>query len=556
MTSFPVPGGALISPLQENLLCLKEKKIFSRNVKPVPFLKRGQTSSTLLAKESVSLVGKLSKKSKAHAPSSNASGNKEDLPRGSLAPSKHKVVQQAAFCVQDKFLTSSAKERALSQGKKLHRSKSSKNAAGNSLASEVAPPAPNPNPGLILDHWVCCDSCQKWRLLPYDTLPEHLPKKWLCSMLNWLPGKNRCDISEEETTKALIDEGETTKALDAVYQKRMQNDTSRTTSGVHVQHVNHTLQSLNSLAGPTQAKKKHGLKEIAKEGISSGMMRSSNSLNNHLQESVKSRSRNNMNQPPAEANLVNKSRFYTLSKSQNLVAEVKRNPLGEGNTKLVKMKNKREAEHYGSGNPKKIKIDLSDKHILKSTECSSSRDVRCDAKERLPVPVKNLCNQSQISSSLNVKKRKLIEWQGDQNGLDSTATGNNSRGKLIKKEEVVKKLKVSSWGSQDHAVDGVNAERRIHKDQPLQKNRGNFTSQQHLGLAQLSMRATSSSSKEGEVDLRSRAPPPKRINNVKHNIPDKPSNKFCKDVKVHVNRTNSGQQKAGYGSSGEPGPRL
>ncbi|XP_065863617.1 uncharacterized protein [Euphorbia lathyris] len=224
------------------------------------------------------------------------------------------------------------------------------------------------------------------------------------------------------------------------------------------------------------------------------------------------------------------------------------------------MKNKRESEHYGSGNPKKIKIDLSDKHILKSTECSSSRDVRCDAKERLPVPVKNLCNQSQISSSLNVKKRKLIEWQGDQNGLDSTATGNNSMGKLIKKEEVVKKLKVSSWRSQDHAVDGVNSERRIHKDQPLQKNRGNFTSQQHLdatassrkdlGLAQLSMKATSSSSKEGEVDLRSHAPLPKRMNNIKRSIPDKPSNKFCKDEKVHVNKSNSGQQKAG-----DTGPR-
>ncbi|XP_065863620.1 uncharacterized protein [Euphorbia lathyris] len=186
MTSFPVPGGVLISPLQENLLCLKEKEIFSRKIKPVPFLKHGQTSSTLLAKESVSLVGKLSKKSKAPALSSDASGNKEDLPRGSLAPSKHKVVQQATFCVQDEFLTSSAKEKALSQGKKLHRSKSSKNAAGNSLASEVAPPAPNPNPGLTVDNWVCCDSCQKWRLLPYDTLPEHLPKKWLCSMINWL----------------------------------------------------------------------------------------------------------------------------------------------------------------------------------------------------------------------------------------------------------------------------------------------------------------------------------------------------------------------------------
>ncbi|KAG7026298.1 hypothetical protein SDJN02_12799, partial [Cucurbita argyrosperma subsp. argyrosperma] len=48
-----------------------------------------------------------------------------------------------------------------------------------------------------------CDSCQKWRLLPFGKKPK-LPEKWLCSMLNWLPGMNRCDISEEETTEKLL----------------------------------------------------------------------------------------------------------------------------------------------------------------------------------------------------------------------------------------------------------------------------------------------------------------------------------------------------------------
>lgn len=39
---------------------------------------------------------------------------------------------------------------------------------------------------VIEDNWVCCDKCQKWRLLPYGTDPAQLPKKWLCTMLNWL----------------------------------------------------------------------------------------------------------------------------------------------------------------------------------------------------------------------------------------------------------------------------------------------------------------------------------------------------------------------------------
>ncbi|ONM26037.1 CW-type Zinc Finger [Zea mays] len=58
-------------------------------------------------------------------------------------------------------------------------------------------------PVVIEEHWVCCDICQKWRLLPYEMNPSDLPKKWKCSMLQWLPGMNRCEISEEETTNAL-----------------------------------------------------------------------------------------------------------------------------------------------------------------------------------------------------------------------------------------------------------------------------------------------------------------------------------------------------------------
>uniref|UniRef100_A0ACD5YL18 Uncharacterized protein n=1 Tax=Avena sativa TaxID=4498 RepID=A0ACD5YL18_AVESA len=62
---------------------------------------------------------------------------------------------------------------------------------------------PLPAPVVIEENWVCCDLCQKWRLLPYGTNPSMLPKKWKCSMLNWLPGMNRCDIGEDETTDAL-----------------------------------------------------------------------------------------------------------------------------------------------------------------------------------------------------------------------------------------------------------------------------------------------------------------------------------------------------------------
>jgi hypothetical protein len=43
-----------------------------------------------------------------------------------------------------------------------------------------------PAPVIIKEQWVCCDICQKWRLLPYEMNPSNLPKKWKCSMQQWL----------------------------------------------------------------------------------------------------------------------------------------------------------------------------------------------------------------------------------------------------------------------------------------------------------------------------------------------------------------------------------
>uniref|UniRef100_A0A1J3EYY8 CW-type domain-containing protein n=1 Tax=Noccaea caerulescens TaxID=107243 RepID=A0A1J3EYY8_NOCCA len=65
------------------------------------------------------------------------------------------------------------------------------------------PSLPKANPVIIQEHWVACDKCGKWRLLPFGVFPEDLPEKWMCTMLNWLPGVNYCNVPEDETTKAL-----------------------------------------------------------------------------------------------------------------------------------------------------------------------------------------------------------------------------------------------------------------------------------------------------------------------------------------------------------------
>lgn len=45
---------------------------------------------------------------------------------------------------------------------------------------------PKANPVIIQEHWVACDKCGKWRLLPFGVFPKDLPEKWMCTMLNWL----------------------------------------------------------------------------------------------------------------------------------------------------------------------------------------------------------------------------------------------------------------------------------------------------------------------------------------------------------------------------------
>lgn len=234
--------------------------------------------------------------------------------------------------------------------------------------------------------------------------------------------------------------------------------------------------------------------------------------------------------------------------------------LTAGDTKQVKI-NKREADHYGYGTSKKTKIEdeshndkycNSDMDIGRTCQNSkngssakaSGKDLwksneKFDKKEKLLVSVKNLGDQGQMSSdggSLNVgtsdkrnismKKRKLREWQDNQNGADSSLNAkersesglkkekksriskcgsssmNNCNDKLDKKEKVTSLL---STGSQDHLIDGVEAVRSIHKDEQTWKHRRKFASQKTLdgtnlakkdrGPGQLSMTATSSSSK-------------------------------------------------------------
>ncbi|KAF8392615.1 hypothetical protein HHK36_022962 [Tetracentron sinense] len=340
---------------------------------------------------------------------------------------------------------------------------------GNTPVSDAAP-ALGP-PLVIEENWVCCDKCQKWRLLPFGTNPNHLPKKWLCSMLNWLPGMNRCNISEEETTKA----------LNALYQPvpESQNNLCNHPDGAasrvpfaDMRHLDQNHQDLSFQAERSGGKKKPGSKETSNVASHSGPMQFSNSTKKIQEASVKSRSLDDVNQSPLESSVGNIPGCQHLSKSSDFDVEkhghkqkekprlLERSSDG-GEAKHSKTKSSREANQEGFKASKKIRAEgmyytdedwrsdhdggggairrvgpssssglpttVTGKDLHKYNADCPFKESKCDATDSLLVSVKKLKDQVQVSldgETLNmgnyndrdiaVKKRKVKEWQESQ----------------------------------------------------------------------------------------------------------------------------------------------
>ncbi|KAK7329412.1 hypothetical protein VNO77_23579 [Canavalia gladiata] len=443
--------------------------------------------------------------------------------------------------------------------------------AGNNPAPEMIPSAVAA-PQLIAEDWVCCDSCQKWRLLPTGTKPEHLPEKWLCSMLNWLPRMNSCDFSEDETTRALyslyqmpISEGQNNMQSNGIGAAIGVNTTDALQYG-----MNHKMSSSDVLSD--RGKKKHAIKEKTVSGINNDMLPFSNSAKNNAQVSGKNRSLNDMNQHPADLKPMKKmSSSKHLSRFNNMI-EVKHVPneketqVNGGDKKHVKLKRKMDADQGRLGTPKKSKtknVCYADKQLnpgmglqkvalnsrnglpTKASEKDMSRYdeyfLSEDVQDSLPVAVKKEEDQAQVSSgggSLDVKnssisdglvkKRKLKDWLDDEKHNNSYSHGEqyheegNAREykkgkkcKTLNKEarlltEADGKLskggmkQVCLSGSRDQIAVGTEV-RVVEKGVQPRKHRKSIASHQaldgidrlgkDLGSAQLSLAATSSSSK-------------------------------------------------------------
>ncbi|KAL7112677.1 hypothetical protein ACP275_04G017500 [Erythranthe tilingii] len=158
-------------------------------------------------------------------------------------------------------------------------------------ASHLAPPYPNGPSSeapagmvpLVKEDWVSCDKCQKWRLLPLDTNPKSLPDKWLCRMLTWLPGMNRCNVPEELTTntlRAIYHPAPSVPAIAPESQHIRLNNSDVTSAGMT------SVDAISVQNVTTSAKKKQVSAKAANSTDLDGSAQSSNSQKKNLGASV------------------------------------------------------------------------------------------------------------------------------------------------------------------------------------------------------------------------------------------------------------------------------
>ncbi|GAB4829867.1 hypothetical protein Ancab_019513 [Ancistrocladus abbreviatus] len=162
------------------------------------------------------------------------------------------------------------------------------------------------------DNWVCCDRCQKWRLLPLEIKLDSLPERWICSMMTWLPGKNRCSTDEEETTKALTAPHQLPPQSQSSFSGQLHGALPmESASDVLYSNYNHT-----DLI-PNGGRKKHGMKELSNASQQDGLIQFPDSKKK-LQQSVKSRSLTDA----SKSSLVNDFEFQRTGNSTDTSMDI------------------------------------------------------------------------------------------------------------------------------------------------------------------------------------------------------------------------------------------
>ncbi|KAL8530864.1 hypothetical protein ACS0TY_007769 [Phlomoides rotata] len=216
---------------------------------------------------------------------------------------------------------------------------------------------------LVKEDWVECDKCKQWRLLPLGTNPKSLPDKWLCRMLTWLPGMNRCIVPEEETTnalRALYHPVGSVPAPASGNQTIPPYNSAVASVGMTSVDARRPAQEHQNLAAPTASgKKKHGSAKAANSADLDGSTHSSNSRKKNLGTSGKIRKLNSKdNLPSVDAFGYEHMRKSSMAEKCN-GAETEKMSLVSYPDKgtSVMMKSKRESDMEGSRSSKRMKSE-------------------------------------------------------------------------------------------------------------------------------------------------------------------------------------------------------
>lgn len=326
------------------------------------------------------------------------------------------------------------------------------------------------DPVLINESWVACDKCSKWRLLPPGINPDDLPKKWLCSMFHYVPGMNRCNISEDETTNIV-------RGLYQIPAPENQNNLQIQSNGAAARVPLPDAQSLDQkqkghkyMSAPSGGKKKHGSKEPSDATSSMGNMLTPNTLNKNLQASLKSRSLNDVNQFPPDPNLTYKNGIQHVSKSSDSAGGKHRHRQKDkhklardgGVASQSKMKIKTEADQDGTRASKKIKAegffsteeDWNSNHGV-FTRSSGPTSVSCLPQNAFLMDMKKCGEYSPLKESkFDIKDNLMSSAKKAELVQASLDVGAPDMGRFDNRDIAAKKRKVKEWQeSQDFPLE-------------------------------------------------------------------------------------------------------
>ncbi|KAK1417898.1 hypothetical protein QVD17_27033 [Tagetes erecta] len=305
--------------------------------------------------------------------------------------------------------------------------------------TEVAPVAPaevaipqqlEVGPTVPPDNWVGCDLCEKWRLLPIGIEPDNLPENWLCSMSTWLPGRNHCDVSEDETTKAVQEMN-----FRLIFQN--QNNVQINDCRGNIGNLDHTNSNVNS---ETMANKLKRIKTRPEGGSSSLIETSYPSMDAQQHSRQKRKGLFETNQPLLDKN---------------------------GFVKAKKLKSKTLSDQYDIVTSNMIKCE--DHRPKEGLVISANRHT-----ENKPFCMENNIMDKKVE--IHAKKRKLKDWQESQpcaNTLESSEDRIKMKDKRLKTEVETtndvsfnkgKTMKIKLSGTKENLVDRGREKNQQHRE--------------------------------------------------------------------------------------------